>query len=226
MTEMEESEKLKKLDSHQLQLDESNDNDEYLIRTKIFLVEIVSIFFTITSCALNGFVWFNDGNTTALPVSTDGFLNTLTYGLVIWCYFRKNHFNSKKRDQKTQIMISIIFLFSSTIIKFIAMKNIIFAIKLNWSVYFIIINLAQSIIFSVLSILKFILSTRFNFSSTLHASGVNALMTSLSAFSVAVSMIFLMNESSVYYFDSLMGFFIALALNVYGSNLLIRNVCN
>ena len=106
------------------------------------------------------------------------------------------------------------------------MKNIIFAIKLNWSVYFIIINLAQSIIFSVLSILKFILSTRFNFSSTLHASGVNALMTSLSAFSVAVSMIFLMNESSVYYFDSLMGFFIALALNVYGSNLLIRNVCN
>ena len=224
MAEIEKVENLKKLDSRQLQ--EDDNNDYHSIRTKIFLIEIISIFSTITSCAINGFVWFNDGNGPALSVTTDGFLNTLTYTLVIWCYFRKKNIDSKKRDKKTQIMMSIIFLLSSTIVKFIAMKNIFYMIKLKWSVYFICIHLVQSIIFSLISILKFILSTRFSFSSTLHASGVNALMTSLSALSMAVSMIFLMNESCVYYFDSLMGFFIALFFNVYGANLLIRNVCN
>jgi hypothetical protein len=224
MTEIKEIETLKKLDSGQFNYDKNN--EDYSIRSKIVLIEIVSIFCTIASCAINGFSWSNNENATSLAVTTDGFLNTLTYALVIWCYFRRDHLHSKRRDQTTQIILSIIFLLSSTITKFIAMKNLVFKVQLNWSVNFILTNLGQSIVFSILSILKFFLSTRFTYSSTLHASGFNSLLTSLSTLSLAMSMILLMNESSLYFFDSLMGFFIALVLNAFGSNLLIRNVCN
>ena len=213
---------LKKADSSKASEDPT---DDYSIHKKIIILEIVSILFAVSSCVFNGFLWFNESNTTALAVLTDGFLNTITYSFVIWCYFRKRHIHSKLRDQTSQIMISIIFLVSSTLIKFIAMKNILFKFQLNWNINYIFINLGQSLIFSVLSIFKFFLSTKFKYSSTLHASGVNAFMSGLSSFSIALSMIFLMFGSKIWYFDSLIGIFISFILNIYGSILLMSNFC-
>ena len=88
---------------------------EETIRQKIIIIEYISIFLTIISCLISGYLAYEDYSMAALAVSVDSLLDILVHITVIWRYC---NLESNRRDFFASILLSILFYISSFCIEF------------------------------------------------------------------------------------------------------------
>ena len=189
------------------------------------MIELISILVTMISCIVSGYLWSENESMIAMAISADSFLDILAYSVIIWRYMKKNDINSKGRDRIAQIFFSILFFITAICIEFESVKNLIQVIKPKPSSDFIFISIIQSLLFSLISIVKFLLCQRLTINSSLLASGVNSLMASLGNFSMALSMSLYFFEPKIWYLDSLFGFFMGIFLFMCGTKLFVTSIC-
>ena len=194
---------------------------EESIRKKIILIELFSVLFTLISCSLSGYFWIMSGSITALAISADSFLDILAYLTIIWRYFKPRDINSIHRDRIAQLFFSIIFLVTAICIEFESVKNLFLKIKPKPDIFFILISILQSLIFSIISIIKFLLCQRLKINSCLYSSGVNSLMAAFGLFSIALSMSVFIYEPNIWYLDSVFGFSMGIVIFIYATSIFI-----
>ncbi len=223
--------------------------EEEAVNRKIVIVEYISIFLTLACFVLTAILAYDDksvtGNTfiyltsksslytywiflklTALAISIDSFLDILAYVVCIWRYHQTNDSKrSKNKDKIASIILALLFLASSIWVEIESVKSFLEEEKPLKSFVFIGIAIFQSILFSILSIIKFLLAQKLVNNVVIISDGVNSIIASLSNLSMAISMIFFIANNNIWYLDSIFGFIIGILVFIYGTQLLMKNVC-
>lgn len=162
---------------------------------------------------------------TALAVSVDSFLDIIAHAIVLWRYHRPQSLNSRSRDIRASILLALIFFFSSLLIEFESIRNLVLRLKPMPTLFLVVVCIIQSIAFNALSVYSFVLAQKIKKNSTLISSGVNSLMSGLSNLSMAISMCLLILYPRVWYFDSIFGLICGIMVFVYACQLLVMNTC-
>ena len=103
-----------------------------------------------------------------------------------------------------------------------SIKSYIYGEKPSMSSMFIAVAIFQSILFSLLAIIKFLLAQKTKFNKVIISDGINCIVASFSNLSMAISMA-LYITFDIWYFDSLFGFSIGVIVFIYGAHLLLSN---
>ena len=201
-------------------------NKEETIRKQIILIEFVSIFFTLVTCISSAYLSAQNESMLAMAVSADSLLDILAYTVIIWRFLNKSELNSVSRDRIAQIFFSILFFITAVCIEYESVKNLILNIKPTPSSVFVFISISQSLVFSLISVAKCMLCQKLSVNSSLLASAINSLMASLGNLSMAISMSLFFFQPSIWYLDSMFGFFMGIFLFIYGTKLFVSSLCS
>ena len=142
---------------------------------------------------------------------------------MIWRFGGETDENSIKKDRPALIALGCIFFFSSLAVEYESVNNLVSGVKPLPSALFIILGIVNSILFSVLAILKFIISTKFEANRTIISDGINCLIAGFGAFSMSISMTIFVLNSSIWYLDGVFGILMGLFVLFYGCKLLYDN---
>ena len=192
-------------------------------RKQIIWIEYLSILLTIVCCILSALLAIDENSVIALAVSIDSLLDIVTYVIVLW-RFQKPYEENVNKEKVSLILLSVLFFISSFWIEIECLKNFLNEKKPEPSFLFIMISCSQSLTFSIISIVKFYLAKKFMYDPILISDGINSLVTSISSFSMALSMGIYLFNCNIWYFDSIFGILIGFLVFMYGCRLLIKQV--
>jgi divalent metal cation (Fe/Co/Zn/Cd) transporter len=195
--------------------------EEESARRKIVYVEYVSIVVTLVCTVISAYLAFENLSTSALAVAADSLLDMLAYTTVIWRYFSVSDLNSRKREKIALLIFSIMFFLSSFGIEYVAVSTLISKQKPVASHLFIFISVAQSILFSIMSLIKFSLSEKILLNQAIVSSAINSLIAAIENLSMAVSMSVYVLNPRIWYLDSFFGLSIGVLVFFYGLSLFI-----
>ena len=199
---------------------------EESVNRKIVIIEYVSIILTAGCFFLTAYLAYDDNSITALAICIDSFLDVLAYIICIWRYHKvTDKQKDRAKDIKASIFLAVLFLASSFWVEVESIKSYLDEEKPLKSFSFIAIALFQSAVFSILSIIKFYLAQKITLNSVIISDGINSIVASLSNLSMAISMSMYMLDNEIWYLDSIFGFFIGILVFIYGTQLLMSNVC-
>jgi divalent metal cation (Fe/Co/Zn/Cd) transporter len=196
--------------------------EEESARRNIVYVEYFSIFITIVCSVISAYLAFEDFSTSALAVATDSILDILAYLTVIWRYFSLSELNSRKREKIALFIFSAMFFLSSFGIQYIAVRTLISKQKPIASRFFIFVSVVQSILFSLISLIKFSLSEKIILNQAIVSSAINSLIASIENLSMAVSMSVYVLNPVIWYLDSFFGFSMGVLVFFYGISLFTK----
>lgn len=202
---------------------------EESVHRKIIYVEYLSIFLTISCFILTTFLAYDDNSMTAMAIAVDTFLDVLAYIICIWRYQKSSQSKNSKenvqyKDQVASITLALIFIFSAFWVEVLSVKSYLAAERPVRSYIFITVAIFQSLVFSILAIIKFLLAQKLSNSAVIVSDGINSLICSLSNLSMAISMITYITLD-IWYFDSIFGFLVGVLVFIYGTQLLMSNCC-
>ena len=191
---------------------------------RLFLIEYVSICFTVTSFIIYAILAYEDESVSAFAFSTDSFLDVLAYMVVIWRFSRTDEFQSGNRDRIALLVLSAVFLVSSVGVVYESVHNLIHQIKPIPSFPFVLIGVVECIVFSLLALIKFSIAHKLNNNKTVISDGVNSLIAAFSSLSMTIGMTAYVIDSNIWYLDAIFGFIMGSFVFFYGLKLFISNI--
>ena len=194
------------------------------IRKTVLWIESISIVFTLFTSFVTAFLAYEHNSMAATGVSVDGFLDIVAYSTILWQFSNEHEFKSSKKDIKAKIILAFLFFISASWVEYGSISNFINEHKPLPSHYFIILSIIQSITFSIISIVKFIVCQKLAFNTSMLSSGINSLIAGLGNLSMTLSMSIYLYYPSVWYLDSVFGCIMGFIIFIYASELFISNV--
>ena len=202
----------------------SNSTQEKLYSRRLIQLEYASIVLTSASFIIFAILAYEDESVSAFAFAIDSFLDVLSYIIMIWRFGGdSNDVNSYKKDRLALISLGFVFFLSSFGVEYESISNLVTSVKPRQSNTFIVLGIVETILFSIMAILKFIISTKVQANKTIISDGINSLIAAFSALSMAVSMAIYMNNNNIWYLDGVFGIAMGLFVLIYGFKLLFDN---
>jgi divalent metal cation (Fe/Co/Zn/Cd) transporter len=200
---------------------------EQSARQRIIFVETVSIGLTVVCALLTSYLALVDYSMTAWAIAVDSFIDVVAYSVIIWRYMRSSEINSETRDTRASLVLGMLFILSAVVIEFESVQNLLLITKPVPSGLFILASVLESVTFSLLSIIKFMIAQQLLTSKqALTTSGINSLICSFSYLSMAIGMSVYVLFNEIWWLDSLFGFCIGVLVFGYGVSLLWKYTCS
>jgi len=141
--------------------------EEESIRHRVLVIECVSIVLNIACVTLTSLLAYNDNSTAALALAVDASLDILATIAVIWRFRRsESEFtDANKRNRIALFAMSVLFFVSAFAIEIQSLNTLILEDKPIVSFNYIVLSIAQSIVFSLLAIYKFKLAQKLVYAS-------------------------------------------------------------
>ena len=204
----------------------NNSLEENFYTRRLILLEYVSIALTSISFVVFAVLSYEDTSVSAFAFSVDSFLDVLTYIIMIWRFSSENDVHAINKDRPALIGIGFVFLFSALAVEYESVKNLVSMTKPIQSMLFVELGIVETILFAVLAILKFLISTKIEANKTIISDGINSLIAAFAAFSMTIGMTIFVVSPEIWYLDAVFGFFMGLFVFVYGCKLLYDNIWN
>ena len=203
----------------------STENKEKLYSRRLIQLEYASIILTSASFIIFSILAYEDESVSAFAFAIDSFLDVLSYIIMIWRFGgdSSDALSSHKKDRLALISLGFVFFLSSIGVEYESISNLVSSVKPRQSNTFIILGAVESILFSVMAILKFIISTKVKANKTIISDGINSLIAGFGALSMTVSMTIYTNNSNIWYLDGVFGIAMGLFVLIYGLKLLYDN---
>lgn len=200
---------------------------ENLYTRRLVHIEYASIIATVISFIVLAILAYEDDSVSAFAFATDSFLDILAYMVVIWRFTSVSNrkLKSSTKDRVALLCLGFFFVLSSIGVEYESLHNLIFKIKPIPSFLFIIIGFFETLLFGLLSILKFLLAKRIKNNKTVISDGINSLIASASALSMTIGMSSFVINRNIWYLDAIFGFFMGLCVFIYGFKLIVSNTC-
>jgi hypothetical protein len=192
------------------------------VARKIVIIEYISIVAVTVCLVVSVILATQERSASALALAIDSCLDILSYVVIVW-RFSGSEKSSYSKERHSLIVLGALFIISGVVVEYESIRNYVSVVKPRPSRGFILINLAQGSVFTLIGIYKLKLSTLTPLANSLLSDGVNSIISALDCFSMSFSMtVFIMSDRHVWYLDAAFGIIMGLFIVAYGCYLFFQ----